>query len=59
MNKTIIVFGLAGVALYIVYSRKEKLQGEDPCFREGYVAGFFTPGPFTIMAIAGGIYVYG
>ena len=49
---------MAAIAIYLVYSRREKLKGEDPCFREGYTAGFFTPGPFTIMAIAGGIYVW-
>ena len=47
---------MAAIAIYLVYTRREKLKAEDPCFREGYTAGFFTPGPFTIMAIAGGAY---
>ena len=57
-TKTLIILGLAGVALGIVYYRKEQLTGKDPNFREGYVAGWFTPGPFTIMAVAGLTYAY-
>ena len=49
MQKVLIIGGMAAIAIYLVYSRREKLKGEDPCFREGYTAGFFTPGPFTIM----------
>ena len=49
---------MAGAAFYIVYRRKEKLKSEDPTFREGYIAGWFTPGPFTIMAVAGLAHAY-
>ena len=53
-NKTAIIMGGAAVALYLVYSRKDKLMDEEnEDFREGYTAGFLTPGPFTILAIAG------
>ena len=44
---------MAGLAFFLVYRRKEKLKSKDPSFREGYVAGWFTPGPFTIIAVAG------
>ena len=44
----------AVVALAIVLSRREKLMAEgSEDFREGYAAGFLTPGPFTILAFAG------
>ena len=52
--KTVIIAGTTAVALYLVYNRKEKFMSKDnEDFREGYVAGFLTPGPFTILAIAG------
>ena len=54
--KLLIIGGMAAIAIYLVYTRREKLKADDPCFREGFTAGFFTPGPFTIMAIAGGVY---
>ena len=57
-QKTVLILGMAGIAAYLVYSRKERLMHEDPCFREGYIAGFFTPGPITLIALAGGIYLY-
>ena len=49
---------MAALAIYLVYTRREKLKGDDPCFREGYAAGFLTPGPFTIIAVAGGVYYF-
>jgi hypothetical protein len=52
--KTFVILAGAGAALYLVYTRKEKLlDDENPDFREGYTAGFLTPGPFTIIAVAG------
>ena len=57
-QKILIIVGMTGIALYLVYSRREKLKSKDPSFREGYVAGFFTPGPFTIIAVAGGVYYF-
>ena len=58
-TRTVVILGLAGVALTLVYRRKDQLTSEDPRFREGYVAGFFTPGPFTILALTGLAYHYG
>jgi hypothetical protein len=53
-TKTFVIVAGAGLALYLVYTRKEKLMDkENPDFREGYTAGFLTPGPFTIIALAG------
>jgi len=53
-TKTVVILAGAGLALYIVYTRKEKLMDdENPDFRDGYTAGFLTPGPFTILALAG------
>ncbi len=53
-TKTFVIVAGAGVALYLVYTRREKLIDEENSdFREGYTAGFFTPGPFTIVALAG------
>ena len=50
-----ILIGLgAAVALGIVYSRKDKLTQEgNEDFAEGFAAGFLTPGPFTILGLAG------
>jgi len=45
---------MAGIALYIIWRRKEELTSDKhPEFREGFAAGFLTPGPFTVMAVAG------
>ena len=42
------------IALTLLWKRKEKLTSkENPDFREGYIAGVFTPGPFSILALAG------
>ena len=55
-NRTIILGLGALVAIGIIMSRKDKLLDEaNEDFREGYVAGFFTPGPFTILAVTGAI----
>ena len=51
-TKFYFIGGGAAVALIIVYNRWERIQGNDD-FQEGYAAGFLTPGPFTIMALAG------
>ena len=57
-TKTLVIVGMASLALFLVYRRKEKLKSKDPSFREGYVAGWFTPGPFTIVAVAGLAHAY-
>ena len=57
-TKTVIIVGMASLAFFLVYRRKEKLKSKDPSFREGYVAGWFTPGPFTIVAVAGLAHAY-
>ena len=42
------------IAIALVWKRKEAFFHDDnEEFREGFTAGFFTPGPFTIAAIAG------
>ena len=58
-TKTILSLSLAGVALVLVYSRREKIMAEDPCYREGYFAGVLTPGPISILTLAGVIQFYG
>ena len=50
---------LAGFALILVYNQRKKIMGEDPCYREGYFAGVLTPGPITILTLAGVIHFYG
>jgi len=53
-DRTILLAGGALVAIAIIWNRKEQLMDEgNEDFKEGYVAGFFTPGPFTILAITG------
>ena len=56
--RTVVIIGLAGVALAIVYKEQDKITSSDPCFREGYFAGWFTPGPITIVALSGLAYFY-
>ena len=51
-TKTLWIGGGAVAAILIVASRWEKIQGSED-FQEGYAAGFLTPGPFTILALAG------
>ena len=57
MKQRTILLGVGAlIAIGIIMSRKEKLMDENnEDFREGYVAGFFTPGPFTILAVTGAI----
>lgn len=53
-SKYVLIGGGALVAIYIISRRKEQFFHENnEEFREGYTAGFFTPGPFTILALAG------
>ena len=54
MSKLLLVGGGAAIAMYLVYSSNKGFENED--FKEGYTAGFFTPGPFGILFIAGVIY---
>ena len=43
-----------GVAAFLVWKQGEKQSEEgDEEFKKGFTAGFFTPGPFTILALAG------
>ena len=52
MNKRYLIIGAGGaLAVYLVWSREQSFSNED--FRAGYTAGFFTPGPFTVLAITG------
>jgi len=52
-NKTFWIALMATSAGMILYKRRKQLKGADPAFREGYFAGFLTPGPFTILALTG------
>jgi len=53
-GKYILIGGGALIAIAIVWQRKERFFHDDnEEFREGFTAGFFTPGPFTIIALAG------
>ena len=53
-TKLLMIGGGALVAIYMVYNSHEGFENDD--FKEGYTAGFFTPGPFGILFIAGVIY---
>ena len=54
MSKLLLIGGGAAIAIYLVYQRKESFfHEENEQFREGFTAGFFTPGPFTILGVAG------
>ena len=50
----IIIGGGALIAINIISKRKDDFfHDNNEEFREGFTAGFFTPGPFTIIALAG------
>ena len=54
MSKLILIGGGAAVAIYLVYQRDHGFFAkENEEFRAGFTAGFVTPGPFTILGIAG------
>ena len=53
-GKLLMVGGGAILAIYLVYNSNQGFENDD--FKEGYTAGFFTPGPFGILFIAGVIY---
>jgi len=55
-NQLLLIGGGAAIALYLVWERKESFgDDENKDFREGFTAGFFTPGPFTILGLAGAV----
>ena len=55
-NKLLFIGGGAAVAIYLVYNREHQFfDAKNKEFREGFTAGFFTPGPFTILGLAGAI----
>jgi hypothetical protein len=50
----ILIGGGALIAIVIISKRKDDFfHDNNEEFREGFTAGFFTPGPFTIIALAG------
>ena len=52
--KWLIIGGGAALAVYLVASRDDSFfDKKNKEFREGYTAGFLTPGPFTILALTG------
>ena len=53
-TKLLVIGGGALVAIYMVYNNKEGFDNQD--FKDGYTAGFFTPGPFGILFVASVIY---
>ena len=58
-TRTILILGGAAVAGYMVYQRREKLMsGEDEEFKNGFAAGWITPGPFTILSVAALLHVW-
>ena len=50
----LIIFGSAAIAIYLITKQEGNFfDDENEDFRAGYTAGFLTPGPFTILALAG------
>ena len=53
-TRYIFIGGGTLIALVMIFNRKNDfMDDENKDFRDGFTAGFFTPGPFTILAIAG------
>ena len=57
-SKTVVILGGAAVALYLVYNHHEEQTKGDDAFAKGYAAGWLTPGPFTIIALASLAHTY-
>ena len=48
------ILGGGAVAAFMVWNHSEKHKEEgNEDFKKGFTAGFFPPGPFTILAMAG------
>ena len=48
------ILGGGAIAAFMVWNHSEKHKEEgNEDFKKGFTAGFFTPGPFTILAVAG------
>ena len=53
-TKLLTIGGGAALAIYLVYNNQQGFKNKD--FKDGYTAGFFTPGPFGILFLAGFLY---
>ncbi len=53
-DRTYWILGTGAIAAFLVWRHGKKHaeeKGEE--FKEGFAAGFFAPGPFTILALTG------
>ena len=50
-----LMIGAGALVAILIVSNSSKgfFDDDNEDFRDGYTAGFFTPGPFTILALAG------
>ena len=51
----IVLGGSVAVMLYFINQRPTEPK-ESEAFKKGYAAGFFTPGPFTVLGVLGAGY---
>ena len=52
MEHIIILVGSLAIVAYM-YNKKPDEKDKSDVWKEGYTAGFLTPGPFTIIGIFG------
>ena len=51
----LVLGGSVAVMVYFIAQRPTN-ENESEAFKKGYAAGFFTPGPFTVLGILGAGY---
>ena len=52
MEHIVILVGSLGIVAYM-YSKMPEEKAQSDAWKDGYTAGFLTPGPFTIIGIFG------
>ena len=52
MEHIVILVGSLGIVAYM-YSQMPDEKDQSDAWKDGYTAGFLTPGPFTIIGIFG------
>ena len=52
MEHIVILVGSLGIVAYM-YSKMPEEQAQSDAWKDGYTAGFLTPGPFTILGLFG------
>ena len=52
-TKTVVIVSVALAAIYIMDKERQKAKGKPGTFEEGFLAGWVSPGPFSVLTAAG------